>query len=71
MESVDEFIDMKYGRVVDSHSRGATERLFLYYNRHGLLGNPNVLEWLIGQQAMSFQEWAEHMAKGSIKVQGK
>ncbi|KUJ12385.1 NAD(P)-binding protein [Mollisia scopiformis] len=35
------------------------ERLLLYYNRHGLQGNPNVLEWLIGRKPTSHEEWAK------------
>lgn len=63
MESVDEFMRMKYWEQVDSYLRDATERLFLYYNCHGLLGNPNILKWLISQEPMSFRAWAEHMVK--------
>lgn len=41
---------------VDSRTRDAAERMLVYYNRHGLSGNPNVLEWLIGKKATTFKE---------------
>jgi len=44
MASVEEFVELKYGNEVNGYSRDATERLFLYYNRHGLPGNSNILE---------------------------
>ncbi|KAJ4420579.1 hypothetical protein N0V82_004247 [Gnomoniopsis sp. IMI 355080] len=38
-------------------TRDAAYRLLLYYNHHGLKGNPNVLEWLIGRKPTTHQEW--------------
>lgn len=57
-ESVDMLLKNLFGnsREGDSRSRDGAERLLLYYNRHGLTGNPNVLQWLIGRKATTFQE---------------
>jgi uncharacterized protein YbjT (DUF2867 family) len=44
--------------VVDS-----AERLLLYYNRRGVLGNPSVLEMIIGRKATSDRAWAELQVK--------
>jgi len=60
-ESVDTFLSMMFGGRADSKIRDATERMLLYYNRHGLVGNKNVLEWLIGRKATGYQEWAQGM----------
>jgi uncharacterized protein YbjT (DUF2867 family) len=36
--------------------------MFIYYERHGLEGNPNVLEWLLGRPAVGFEEFVERFA---------
>jgi hypothetical protein len=36
------------------------ERMFTYYNRHGLTGNSNVLSYLLGRPATSYGEYIEH-----------
>jgi uncharacterized protein YbjT (DUF2867 family) len=33
--------------------------MFVYYERHGLFGNPNVLEWLLGRPATGFEAFVE------------
>jgi uncharacterized protein YbjT (DUF2867 family) len=33
-------------------------RLVNHYNRYGILGNPNVLRWLLGREPTSFTEYA-------------
>ena len=33
------------------------ERLVLYYERRGLMGNPNQLEWLLGKKPTTYAEW--------------
>ena len=35
----------------------AARRLILYYNYHGLLGNPNVARWLLAREPTSFEDW--------------
>jgi uncharacterized protein YbjT (DUF2867 family) len=44
---------------IDNRTRDGVERLILYYNRRGLVGNKNILTWLIGREPMSWREWAE------------
>jgi len=44
---------------VDGMVRDGVERIVLYYNRRGLRGNSNVLEWLLGRKATTVEEWAE------------
>jgi uncharacterized protein YbjT (DUF2867 family) len=39
------------------------ERLFTYYNRHGLTGNPNVLAWLLGRKPTTFAEYVRRELK--------
>ncbi|KAI9657222.1 MAG: hypothetical protein M1831_004411 [Alyxoria varia] len=50
-----------------SRTRDACERLLLYYNRHGIIGNPSVLEWVLGRKATSHQEWI-HKQVEKVKV---
>jgi len=39
------------------HSQDAIERSLLYYNRWGLAGNSNVLEWLLGHEATKWESY--------------
>lgn len=39
-------------------TKDVAERMLLYYDSHGLVGNPNVLEWLLGRKATGFEAWA-------------
>ena len=50
--------------AIGERRKDGAERMFLYYNRHGLVGNKNVLEWLIGRKATDFREWAEGKKRG-------
>ncbi|KAF8851230.1 putative nucleoside-diphosphate-sugar epimerase [Acephala macrosclerotiorum] len=49
---------------VDSGMRDGLERLLLYYNRHGLQGSSNTLEWLIGRKATSHEAWTKQVVGG-------
>lgn len=47
-----------------AHQRGLTDEaiqtllaMFRYYDRHGLVGNPNVLGWLLGRTPITFAEF--------------
>lgn len=50
---------------VDLEIRDGLERMLLYYNNRGLLGNPNHLEWLIGRKAQTVEEWAQEQLGNS------
>jgi uncharacterized protein YbjT (DUF2867 family) len=43
---------------INNRTRDGVERLILYYNRRGLVGNKNILTWLIRREPMSWREWA-------------
>lgn len=60
VEAVDALLTILFGSPDEAHprTRDAAQRLVLFYNYHGLKGNPNVLEWLIGQKPTSYREWA-------------
>jgi hypothetical protein len=34
-------------------------RMFLYYNERGLVGNCNVLKWLLGRETTGYEEWVK------------
>jgi uncharacterized protein YbjT (DUF2867 family) len=38
-------------------ARDTTHRMLLFYNQRGLVGNPNIVEWLLKRPATSFQQW--------------
>jgi uncharacterized protein YbjT (DUF2867 family) len=58
-EAMEVMSKMLFGGEPDGKRKDGLERLLLYYNRHGLMGNPNVLEWLIGKKPLGMKEWAE------------
>jgi uncharacterized protein YbjT (DUF2867 family) len=39
-------------------------KMFRYYARHGLIGNPNVLHWLLGRPPTTLAEFVQRAAKG-------
>lgn len=49
---------------MDPGMKDVLERLLLYYNRHGLQGSSNVLEWLIGRKPTSHEAWAKETIEG-------
>ena len=40
----------------EPRAKDSEERMLLCHNRHGICGNPGVLEWLLGRKAMSREE---------------
>ncbi|GAB7342329.1 hypothetical protein MBLNU457_g0555t2 [Dothideomycetes sp. NU457] len=53
-------------------SEGAREvarRLLLYYDERGLVGNRNVMRWLLGREPLGYREWVE-MRVQEIKADG-
>lgn len=69
-QAVQKYCELLFGRDqgLEQSLRDAPERLLLYYNSRGLLGNPGVLEWLIGRPATSPAQLAKLMvekAKGT------
>jgi uncharacterized protein YbjT (DUF2867 family) len=47
---------------VDQRKRDVAQRMILFYDNRGLVGNSNVLEWMLGRKAMQFGEWVENEA---------
>ena len=43
----------------DSESLDSAERMLLYYNRHGLVGNNNICEWLLGRKPITWDDFIE------------
>jgi len=44
--------------------RATLIRMFHYYERHGLIGNPNTLRWLLGHEPTGLAEFARRAAHG-------
>lgn len=56
-EVMESFLNMLFGSDdIDPRTRDATQRLILYYNNHGLRGNSNVLQWLLGRKPTPLAE---------------
>lgn len=51
------------GGPLNAGVQDALERLLLYYNRRGLIGNPNVTEWLLGRKATTLKDLMETAVK--------
>jgi uncharacterized protein YbjT (DUF2867 family) len=47
-----------------SYAVDAFERMFAYYNGHGLTGNSNVLSWLLGRPATSYYQYIKRELAG-------
>jgi NAD(P)H dehydrogenase (quinone) len=48
------------------YQRDTLLRMFRYYARHGLVGNPNELKWLLGREPASLASVIGHAAAGRI-----
>ena len=62
-DAVEMYCNLVFGKsegVQQSRKDGA-ERLLLYYNSRGVVGNPSVLEWLLGRPGTSPAELARMM----------
>jgi uncharacterized protein YbjT (DUF2867 family) len=44
---------------VDQRKRDVAQRMILFYDNRGLVGNSNVLEWVLNRKATQFDEWVE------------
>ncbi|KAJ9380481.1 hypothetical protein DTO063F5_6678 [Paecilomyces variotii] len=61
--SVGMMAQIRGGGPPDAKVQDALERLQLYYNRRGLLGNPNVTEWLLGRRPTTLEDFIERAVK--------
>jgi hypothetical protein len=59
----------------DAHSRGMNEhaienlvRMFTYYDRWGLMGNPHVLRWLLQREPTSLETFFQRTASDQQRV---
>ncbi len=57
---------LEHGRMLNfsDYSIETMKKMFPYYDKHGLVGSPCVLEWILGRSHSSFQSFAERMAAG-------
>lgn len=51
------------GRDVPDATKQIGKRMFLYYNDRGLVGNRNVLQWVLGHKPLDYKEWVEAKVK--------
>jgi len=53
---------------VDQRSRDAAQRMILFYDNRGLVGNSSVLAWMLGREGMQFGEWVERQVEQGKKT---
>ncbi|KAF2122352.1 hypothetical protein BDV96DRAFT_142848 [Lophiotrema nucula] len=60
-EAVDSVLVRLFGEAVgvDQRSKDVAQRMILFYDNRGLVGNANVLEWLLGRSATQFGDWVD------------
>ncbi|KAL9113672.1 MAG: hypothetical protein Q9227_002117 [Pyrenula ochraceoflavens] len=59
-DNVDMLCQGLYGSKIPSQDfRDAPERMLLWYSKRGLVGNPNILEWLLGRPPTSISQLAK------------
>ncbi|KAL1599824.1 hypothetical protein SLS60_007629 [Paraconiothyrium brasiliense] len=60
-KAVDAVLLRLYGTTdgLDQRTRDTAQRMVLYYDNRGIVGNSNVLEWLIGRGATQFVDWVD------------
>lgn len=62
-QPIPEWVDQARGRGLEEYAVSALSKMFDYYDRHGLRGNPRVLTWLLGRQPTTFREFADRAAR--------
>ncbi len=50
---------------LDPYARDALKRMFVYYERYGLWGNPNVLRWLLGREPTSLEAFVARVTSSA------
>ncbi len=48
---------------LSDYARATLLKMFEYYEKHGLAGNPNALRWLLGREPRSLDAWAREAAQ--------
>ncbi|KAF5003998.1 hypothetical protein FDECE_9498 [Fusarium decemcellulare] len=59
LETVEKLVKASFGDNYNAGNLDVAERLVLWYERYGLNGSPNVLEWLLGRKPTTYEEWLE------------
>lgn len=50
-------VEAMFGQRENAHVRDAAQRLLLYYNYKGLVGNTNAMRWVLGREPTGWEEW--------------
>ena len=62
-ESIEEWEARVRTAGLGEHPRATLIKMFHYYERHGLIGNPNTLRWLLGREPATLFEFARRTAR--------
>jgi uncharacterized protein YbjT (DUF2867 family) len=66
--SVVDMIKAHWKGPLSDYSIEAFHRLFGYYARHGIQGNPNVLTWLLGRLPATFEDYVRRSLPPSVET---
>ena len=53
----EDFLALPFMAGITDYGKEVLRRLFAYYGRHGIIGNANVLTWLLGRAPTTFREY--------------
>lgn len=57
-------VDALMGLKPHPSTRDGMQRMLLYYNYRGLVGNNNLMRWILGREPMSWEKWIEGKMEG-------
>lgn len=55
--SLDSVLSSEGALHLGEYQKQGMRRLFEYYGKHGIFGNPNVMTWLLGRKPTTFAEY--------------
>lgn len=67
-ESIAQWKDKVTAGGMPAHMIEGRAQMFAHYDQSGLVGNPGVLEWLLGRAATSFAEFVTRAAEEKAKA---
>lgn len=60
--SLDDWVEEAHATGLSGYRLESLTAMFSYYDRHGLVGNPQALEWLLSRSPTTFDEFVERTA---------
>ncbi len=67
-EPLEEFLEHGRAHGLSDYALTTMAKMFPYYDAHGLVGSPKVLEWILGRLPTDFRSFARRMATAYNRV---